>query len=82
MASVYHGRPRLVDPRPAVARAANEACRKLAYRDGVIAECGAPTKGRTYCEDCRTHLVTMLDPPVRVANAPSHKLEPKWRRSA
>lgn len=77
-----YGRPKLVDTRPVTAGQQNTICRKITYRDGVAHECGAPTKGHTYCPDCRTHLVTMLDPPVRVANAPLHKLEPKWRRSA
>ena len=44
-----------------VKRAANDACLKITYSNGKAYECGAPTQGHTYCETCRTRLITMLD---------------------
>lgn len=67
-------KPRLVVFDPLAKRAPNEFCRKITFRDGDTYECGAPTKGRTYCAKCQTHLVTLLDRPApqtqRAANHP------------
>lgn len=81
MASVYHGRPKLVDPRPAVARPPNAACRRVAYRDGSPAECGAPTMGRTYCAECRADLMRVHDRQQPIRSVPLRRLGRRRREA-
>lgn len=63
-------KPKLVAFDPLAKRSPNQFCRKITFRDGDTYECGAPTDGRTYCPDCQTYLVTMLDRP---ANQPTKR---------
>ena len=52
----------------------NEFCRKITYHGGDTYECGAPTKGATYCPACQTRLITLTDraSPVQSQRAANH----------
>jgi hypothetical protein len=52
----------------------NHTCRKIHYRDGALAECGAPSDGRTYCKCCRAEMSgSFLGPNYHEANLFIHQ---------
>lgn len=61
MASQYCGRPRLMQPVSFKQKVANQACRKVSYRDGDAYECGEATDGKTYCTTCAEKLLKLTD---------------------
>lgn len=72
MASQYCGRPHLIEPFTYKQKVANQACRKVSYRDGDAYECGQPTEGKTYCPACAAKLLKLIDrkPPEQPARKP------------
>jgi len=68
----YIGKPQTTTaPAPKPFRGPNQECRKATYHRGRLTECGAPTKGKTYCPKCAHGLVAMFDPPPKKRNTAS-----------
>lgn len=73
MPAYYHGKPPMAPARN-TPRFVQESCQRVRYADGMLHRCGAPTKGRTYCDKCQMHLITLTDrkPQTQTQRAKNH----------